>query len=90
MITTRPSGLNCGVIMASTENEMNLNESCFYKDLKALLRKYNAELEIDGDDHYAYHGGAHINAWAYAEYEDGEVVKEQIDINLGNWINGDV
>jgi len=59
--------------------------AAFMRDLKQLLRDYDAELYVVvyGD------ATAELKVWSYAQWEDGEEVRSHIDIDLGTFINGD-
>lgn len=62
----------------------------FINDLKALLKRYNAEIEAD--DHwrgYAECGrDIRMTVSIPGVYQDGETIQEYVEIDLGQDING--
>jgi len=67
---------------------MNEISEQFLSELKALLRKYNAELSLEdfGNGPYAM---SEMTVWAYSRSDEhGDLVQDCIDIRLGTRIDG--
>ncbi len=59
----------------------------FLDKFKALLREYNAEISIETVTR-GYSEDHSIIIYAYPVFEDGELVADSIEINLGTWEGG--
>lgn len=69
---------------------MNEPSKQFLKELKALLKKYDATLELE-EESRTWAGSTYtMNVWAYTKYDnDGNITKEEIDVNIGTYLDGD-
>ena len=62
-------------------------KTMFLAELKDLLVKWDAEIEI-ADDNWNEDGSVRMKVEINGIYdEDGAVIREQCDIDLGRWIN---
>ena len=66
-------------------------EQAFITELKELLARHDAEIELEETDRRAYIGSTYeIVVSLYAEYnKEHKCIKEHTEINLGTFINGD-
>ena len=68
---------------------VRVRQEQFKEELFALLRKYDVQVSVIESikDYSTYVDG--INFWSYTKYdEDGNEIEEQIDLNLGAFIDG--
>ena len=64
-------------------------QQSFKQELDALLEKYKVTFEIENDG-FGWSSSQKMVATAYAEYnDDGEVVKEGIDMDMGAYYSGE-
>ena len=64
---------------------LNEREIAFKEELEDLLRKHGVELTVE--DHYSGYAecgsDTRMHAYAKAEYDEGKMVKETIDLDFG-------
>ena len=62
----------------------------FLKDLKELLKKHDADIQLEEINYRAYMGGDWVmTAYLDSEYDaEYDCLKEYTEINLGNYIDG--
>ena len=61
----------------------------FEKELKALLKKYNTEIEIE-DTSVGYAISNTMKVYIPAIWDkEGDCIAESAEINLGSWYDGD-
>ena len=68
---------------------VRVRQEQFKEELFALLRKYDVEVSVIESINGYSPSVDGINFWSYTKYdEDGNEVEEQIDLNLGTFIDG--
>ena len=68
---------------------MNDISKQFQDELKALLAKYDAELELEETSRSYYGSSYSITVWAYAKWDkEGNMTQDTIDLNLGAYFSG--
>lgn len=69
---------------------MNDISKQFLDEMKALFRKYGAELEMEEESRGWDLSTYKMTVFAYAKYdEDGNMIRDKVDLDLGHYFNGE-
>lgn len=69
---------------------MNNISKQFQDELKALLKKYDAEIELEETSRGYCSSNYTIKVWAYSKYDnDGNMIQDTIDLDLGKYFNSE-
>ena len=63
----------------------------FISDLKALLRKWDTEIEIEDYDHSWSGHNSKMTVFIHAKHSDeGDLISPCVEIDLGRYMTGDI